>query len=194
MMARPRQFDIPNALQKAMRVFWAKGYKASSLHDLTAAMGISKSSFYDTFGDKHRLYLSAIDHYDCKMLGWMVGILEGDSPPRQAIARVLDTVIDNAVAGSARMGCLLGNSAIEVSPHDEQVAAAVNKALGKIARAFYQAVVRGQQGGDISIRHEARPLARYLLAAVNGLLVIAKTNPDREVLADIAKVTLSALD
>ncbi len=193
-MSRPREFDTTEALARAMEVFWAKGYKAASLRDLTGAMGISKSSFYDTFGDKRRLYLSAIDHYDGKTLAWMIGVLEGDSPPRQAIARVLDTVIDNAVARGGRMGCLLGNSAIEVSPHDGQVAAAVNKALGKIARAFYQAVVRGQRGGDISIRHDARPLARYLLAAVNGLLVIAKTNPDRDVLADIAKVTLSALD
>ena len=193
-MARPREFDTTEALAKAMGVFWAKGYKGASLNDLTGAMGISKSSFYDTFGDKHRLYLSAIDHYDDKMLGWMIGILEGDTPPRQAIARVLDTLIDNAVAGSGRLGCLLGNSAIEVSPHDEEVAAAVNKALARIARAFYLAIVRGQQGGDIAARHDARALARYLLAAVNGLLVIAKTNPDREVLTDIARVALSALD
>ena len=63
-MGRPREFNTEEALEKAMKVFWAQGYEAASLHDLTRAMAISKSSFYDTFGSKHDLFISAIKHYN----------------------------------------------------------------------------------------------------------------------------------
>ncbi len=193
-MARPREFNPEQALDKAMHVFWAKGYRSASLGDLTAAMGISKSSFYETFSSKHELYLSAIHRYDQRMGGWLAGLLEGGTSGRDAIANLFASLIDGALAGDDCRGCLLGNSAIEVSPHDAQVAEAVKRAMKRIAKAFYKAVVRGQDEGGISPHHEARSLARYLLSSVNGLLVVAKANPDRDILEDIARVTLSALD
>ena len=124
-MARPREFDAGDALEKAVQVFWTKGYRAASLRDLTAAMGISKSSFYETFGSKHELFLAAIRRYDEGMVGWVVGLLESEISGRRAIAEVLNTVVDMAVAPRGRRGCLIGNCAVEVAPHDAAASAAV---------------------------------------------------------------------
>ena len=174
-----------------MRVFWAKGYQASSLQDLTKAMGISKSSFYETFGGKHELFLSALKHYEEKTVRWLEGVLEGEASACLGIANVFNAVIGKS---NDRRGCLLGNSAIELSPHDRDVEAVVNKGLARIARAFHRAIKRGQKEGEISSRHDPRSLARYLLGSVNGLQVIGKANPNREILEDIARVTMAALD
>ncbi|HEX9701827.1 MAG TPA: TetR/AcrR family transcriptional regulator, partial [Rhodospirillales bacterium] len=62
-MPRPREFETSEALNQAMQVFWTKGYEATSLADLIGAMNLSKSSFYDTFGSKHEVFLAAIEHY-----------------------------------------------------------------------------------------------------------------------------------
>ena len=70
-MARPREFDTTEALSQAMQVFWSKGFKATSLNDLLDAMGLSKSSFYDTFGSKHEVFLETIEHYKKTMTAQM---------------------------------------------------------------------------------------------------------------------------
>ena len=75
-MARPREFDANDALEQAMQVFWDKGYQSASLNALTEAMGISKSSFYEAFGSKHELYLSALEHYNATVSGRVVGQFE----------------------------------------------------------------------------------------------------------------------
>ncbi|HJN22534.1 MAG TPA: TetR/AcrR family transcriptional regulator [Rhodospirillales bacterium] len=193
-MARQREFNTGNALQKAMQVLWAKGYKATSLQDLTAAMGISKSSFYETFGGKHELFLSALKHYDERTVEWPEGVFEGEASARLGITNIFNAAIGKLTAANSRRGCLLGSSAIEVSPHDPDVEAAVNKGLARISRAFHRAVKRGQKEDEISSRHDPRSLARFLLGSINGLQVIGKANPDRAVLEDIARVTMAALD
>jgi TetR/AcrR family transcriptional repressor of nem operon len=193
-MARPREFDTGEALEKAMQVFWAKGYQASSLNDLIGAMGISKSSFYETFASKHDLFLTAIEYYDRTSVARLVNALEGEGPARPAIAGVFAAIIDALLVEGGRKGCFLGNCAVEAAPHDGDVEARVARSLARIEAAYYQAVRRGQQAGDISSDHDPRSLARYLMSSANGLMVVGKANPDRATLEDVARVVMSALD
>lgn len=194
-MARPREFDSREALEKAMAVFWTEGYEAASLSDLIAAMGISKSSFYDTYGSKHELLLSALDHY-----GETVGqraaalILEHPDGPKAGIAAALNSVLDQRHNGGDRRGCLASNCAVELAPHDPEVAARVQQSAVRLEEAFFQAIRRGQDRGEIPKRADARALARFLACSLNGLIVMAKSEAPPEAMEDAVRIALSTLD
>ncbi|MGA0393790.1 MAG: TetR/AcrR family transcriptional regulator [Rhodospirillales bacterium] len=193
-MGRPREFDKTEALSKATEVFWLKGYEASSLKDLIDAMGISKSSFYETYGCKQDLFLSSIDHYANTALKDMVLMLESDMPGREAIAQVFLHTANRFITHATPMGCLLSNSAAELAPDCEP---AKNKVVGYFQRAeeaFTKAVERGQQEGTITTDQEAKALGRFLVSSMNGLQVVGKANQDEQTLKDIVTTIIKALD
>lgn len=192
-MGRPRQFDRDEALERAMEVFWAKGYEAASLHDLTGAMGLSKSSLYETFGSKHELFLAAIGRYREAVVDPLAARLESDRPARVVLAEVFGEVIERAVRLRDSRGCFLGNCAVETAPGDPAVAAKVRAGLERIEDGFHGLLRRGQEAGDIPAGADARALARFLTGALNGLLVMAKAGHERERLEDVVRVSLSVL-
>lgn len=192
-MARPREFDTRHALENAMGVFWTKGYEAASLAGLTRAMGISKSSLYETFGSKHELFLASIGLYSETMIGRLSGQLDAQVSARGAIESLFAMFIDEALGPDPR-GCLLGNCASEVASHDPQAAARIAKGMGKLEDLFHRTVVRGQAAGEISGDHDARALARYLTCVANGLRVMGKVTPDRRALTDMKRLAMTALD
>ena len=193
-MARPREFDVDMALDQAMQVFWAKGYEGTSLGDLTDAMGVSRSSFYQAFGSKHDLYLSALERYGDLSVSRLETQLDCGATTRNAIAAVFDALIDRAMAPDGRCGCLLGNTAVELARHDPRAQIRVTAALDRIERAYRDAIRRGQAKGEIAPHRDAGALARYFVSSANGLQVISKARPDREILEDIKQTTLSILD
>lgn len=194
-MARPREFSVDDALEKAMHVFWAKGYEATSLRDLTRSMGLSKSSFYDTFGCKHDLFLAALDHYNETVVARRpAGVIANSKGPKAGIAAVFNYYIDNMLSGSEVRGCFTNNSAIEMAPHDADVAAKVQAGFGHLENIFFRAVVQGQKTGEIASEPDAKALACYLCMVLNGLIVVAKANPPRRMLEQAVSTALSALD
>lgn len=177
-----------------MQVFWSKGYKGTSLHDLTDAMGVSKSSFYEAFGSKHELFLAAIRRYEDTVVEGLVRFFRGAESGRAAIDAAFEKVVECAGAPDDRRGCFLVNCASEVSVHDPQAAARVREGLRRIEQAIHGAVVRGQEAGEIPGDRDAWALARYLATSLNGLRLRAKANPDRAALEDVVRITLSALE
>lgn len=192
-MARPREFDTILALNKAMHVFWEKGYEATSLTDLTGAMEISKSSFYETFGNKHELYLSAIRHYGQTMIDRAVALLEGEGPALEAIEGMFDAFIDKTVGPEGRKGCMLSNCTVEMASRNGDAKAVVTECLSRLRQGFVKAVARGQAAGEISTTRDAESFGGYLMSSLSGMQVTAKANPDRRALKDIKEVVLSAL-
>ncbi len=193
-MARPREFDTTEALGKAMDVFWTKGYEATTLSDLLEAMGLSKSSFYDTFGSKHEVFLDSIEHYKQTMTAQITGLARLESPARKLIESLFGRAVSRITEEGGQRGCFLNNCAVEVALHDPQAAKLIDGGIGLMEDTFFLLVERGQREGDIASSKDARALARYLTSSLNGLLVIAKANPDPEGLADIARLSLAALD
>jgi len=192
-MARPREFDTTEALSKAMQVFWTKGYEATSMCDLLEAMELSKSSFYDTYGSKHEVFLGTIEHYKKTMTAQFSGVASLDSPARRLIESMFDRAVSRLGEEGGQRGCYLNNCAVEVALHDPQAAKLVDGGLGLMEDTFFTLVQRGQSEGDIAADKDARALARFLTSSLNGLLVLGKANPDRDALADICKTTLSVL-
>lgn len=194
-MPRPRSFDRDDALEAALGLFWAKGYEATSLADLTRAMGLSKSSLYDTFGDKHTLFLAAFDRYADTRLGPALAMLEDTSrPARIRLEAFLRRFITIKVRDGDRRGCMIGNTAVELAPHDDLAAARVKGALARVEEAFFTLLAEARDTGEIGPEKDPRALARFLTAAVQGLRVLSKADADARALDDVVRQTLSVLD
>lgn len=193
-MPRVKEFDVEQALDQALDVFWSQGYSATSLSDLTGAMNLSKSSFYDTFGSKHDLFILTIDRYVASVTSQIVDATKLDAPARKIIRALFDRAVERMLQPESRRGCYLNNCAIEVSRTDADAAKAVANGLEIMEGAFLELVQRGQREGGVGVQHDARAVARYLTATVNGILVLGKANPDADKLYDIADVAMSALD
>mgnify|MGYP001328507648 CR=1 FL=1 len=193
-MARPREFSETKVLEQAMEVFWTKGYEATSLVDLIRAMGISKSSFYEAFGSKHELFIDAIESYIETRVGFVVNLLDRELSGKRAIENIFRIILEMETSEAGGRGCLLCNCAVEISRRDPEAAALVAGGMRRLEDAYFRAVERGQAAGEIRADRDARALARFLVSSENGMMVMAKANPDREGISDIARISLSVLE
>lgn len=193
-MARPREFDSDAALERAMQAFWAKGYKATSLDDLCAATGLSRSSLYAAFGGKRALLHRSLDRYEEQGAARIAVALARPGSVRSAIAAFVSDLIDRIVEGPGRRGCFIGNCAAELARGDRVTAARVRRSLERIERLFCDALGRARARGEIAATADVDSLARFLVAGIQGLRLVGKANPDRAALEDIAAVMLRCLD
>jgi TetR/AcrR family transcriptional regulator, transcriptional repressor for nem operon len=192
-MARPREFDPDVALDRAMQVFWAKGYHATSLSDLCEAMQLNRSSLYAEFGDKRALFLTTIDRYEEKLVT-RVSAMFSRVPIRKAVARFFEDIVEQVAAGPGRKGCFIGNTAAEVATHDRVMAARVRRSLDRVETTFHDALAQAKARGEIPQHSDISLLARFFVAAAQGLQLIGKTTTDRAVLDDIVEMILRALE
>lgn len=192
-MARPQEFDTEAALNSAMRVFWSKGFEATSLVDLMQATGLSKSSLYGAFGDKRDLFLSAYDAYRRDRAREMRLILETGSA-RQAIETFFCKIINDAAVVEPSNGCMSTNQAVELAPHDALVRNRVETDFQLIEDALAQTVERGQREGSIRPGTDPRKLARLLVVAFPGLQVMVRAGSAKPRLTDAMELLLSSLD
>jgi len=118
MAGRPRKAEPEVALAAAMNAFWTKGYEATSMSDLTEATGLHKASLYQTFGDKHQLFVSALKLYFNKTAKAQKDSRNGEENPIKAIKASVDSTIDQCAEGK---GCLAVNSLIEIAPFDAEI-------------------------------------------------------------------------
>lgn len=174
-----------------MHLFWRKGYGATSMRDLLDAMGIGRGSFYDTFGDKHALFLAALDRFEEARTSWMDETLANSG--LDGIEEVFRRSIDGLVGFEPRRGCLLANTAVELAPHDAEAAARISRYVRRTEEAFMGALVRAGEAGDIPEDRDPRALARFLVSNLHGLRVLARAGTDRRTLEDAARVALRAL-
>ncbi len=193
-MARPREFDVDEVSERALEVFWKQGYQATTLQDLTSAMGLSKSSFYETFGSKHALFLVALDRYRDKVLARLVQLLDEAPRALDAVRSVFHAVARDAHSEAGQRGCFIGNSASEFGVGDPDCSCRVRSGLKALEDAFRGALERASQQGDLPAGKDARALARFLTASLNGLRLMAKAGAERDTLDDVVYTVLAALD
>jgi TetR/AcrR family transcriptional regulator, transcriptional repressor for nem operon len=193
-MARQREFDRDAVLERAMATFWSKGYAATSIEDLVARMGIQRGSLYGTFGDKRTLFLAAMDHYQRVVTRELFEALEAPRSGIEAIRRFFRLRVEGSLDRSRPPGCLVTNSAVELSGRDRRAAAKVGGSLAKIEVAFLRALERARAAGELPAHRDLRALARFLTSSAQGLAVMARTARDRAVLDDVVGIVLSVLE
>ncbi|MDX6575754.1 MAG: TetR/AcrR family transcriptional regulator, transcriptional repressor for nem operon [Blastocatellia bacterium] len=191
-MARQKEFDREQALHKAMEVFWTRGYGASSIQDLVRHMSINRQSLYDTFGDKHALYLQALDRYRDIEGRKIIELLERPGSVKRNLRQLFEITIEKAL--SDRRGCFMGNAMSELAGRCKDTAARTCGNMGAAHEAFYRALLRGKREGELKRIRDARAVARFLYSSLQGLVLTGKATQDRKTLKDIVTVTLSVID
>jgi TetR/AcrR family transcriptional repressor of nem operon len=190
-LARPREFDEGTAIEAAMQRFWAAGYAATSVRDLGEAMGLGQASVYNAFGDKRTLFIQCLDRYLDANMRARITCVEKTLPPREAIETFLAEIVKRSLEN--RLGCLLANAALEVAPHDAEIATVVGQRMGELEAFFRRCVIAGQRDGSISPDAAAADVARLLLTTVMGLRVLARGHPKRAVLEGAVRQALTML-
>ena len=190
-MAGVKQFDRAEVLDRAMALFWRRGYEGTSIRDLVAATGINRGSIYATFGDKKGLFLAVLDHYGKKIAKPLMAELD-DPDPRRAIERMFDSIIRRTSDPRFPRGCLNTNTSLECPGSGDEITRKIAEGFGRQESAIYRVLCRAQAEGSLCSTIDARALARFFMAVAHGLNVVNKAVADPGVLQDIAKVAMIA--
>ena len=189
---RPRIADHEVALDKAMALFWQRGYEATSMSDLTAGMGMSPSSIYSTWGDKEGLFKAALARYANGPGSYPPGVLAEAPTARDAMRRLFERAAEELTVCGRPTGCLVALSGTQGSP----AAAAVNEALADIRRQSGEAIEarlrQGLQAGELSSEAEVSELASFYSTVLYGMSIKARDGADREALLSIGRRALEA--
>jgi TetR/AcrR family transcriptional repressor of nem operon len=192
-MPRTKSFDEVETLDKAKEVFWQKGYNGTPPQDILEGTGLSRSSLYDTYGDKRTLFIKTLNRYRQSETAAAIEYLDAAADPSLAIRRIFHAAYDHFMTEQPRKGCLMVNTLNEVASHDEEVEDIVRENRQALEDAYARAIRRGQHQGLIARDHQPRALARYLLNCLWGLTTNLKLGLDKKAADDIVRITLSVL-
>lgn len=189
---RPRTFDQNEALDRAMRVFWERGYEGASLDVLLTEMQISPSSLYSVFGDKEALFLAAIDRYLSGPGGYFEPILRADLSAREAFRQLGEAVAVELTTEGRPAGCMLSLALNHASPAAEPAQAEVQKRRTGSLQAFQTRLDRALVGGELPAGTDTLELARFYLTVFQGMSVQARDGASRESLLATAAAAARA--
>lgn len=192
-MARPKEFDRTQVVKAAMDVFWLQGYEATSISDLTRATSLQPGSLYNTFGNKHALYLEALDYYLAHVGGSLFDVLDEPLPGLEAIERFFTMLIDVELNDTRRRGCFMQNAMMEHATSDPDVAQRACKGKEAGNAAFKRALQRAQAAGEIQSDLNLDQIASFLGSIVYAVRTASITTDDRAELEGIVAVALSVL-
>jgi TetR/AcrR family transcriptional repressor of nem operon len=193
-LGRPIQFNPEQVLESAMSLFWRKGYEATSLQDLLQATGLSKSSLYQAFGNKHGLFERSMERYHSNMLNELQEMLAQADSGKAFLVQFLHGIANETRGKDARRGCLVMNTASEFAQTDPEVARVVKQATKAFGDLFEAAIVRAQEEGDISPEKDARILAKYVVASISGIKTMIKAGATAGEIEAIVAVVLQPLE
>jgi TetR/AcrR family transcriptional repressor of nem operon len=191
-MGRSREFDENVVLQKAMELFWKQGYEKTSLNDLVEHMGIHRRSLYDTFGDKHTLFLKAMDFYqELIRNNIQAGVLKAETA-KQAIQFIFDFIIEGYE--DKQWGCLTVNSATELALMDNEIKERTERIFMQTEQLLADLVRKGQQAGEISSAYDPEILSEVLHNTLHGIRVQLRISASKEKLHRIGNFFMDLLN
>lgn len=190
---RPKQFDEQEVLDRAMNLFWLRGYGGVGLAELLEVMGISRQSLYDTFGNKRELFIRSIRHYRETQLVQALALLERPGSPLSNVRGVV-RFFERLAADASCRGCFVANALVELGPHDEPIAKLLRETLELLQGSIQRSLERAQEIGELPVSKSPQQLSRALTNAMLGMAVTGKLPLGRMALRDIYAGTLSMLD
>ena len=187
---RPREFDVDDALAKALTVFWRNGYEAASMTELTAAMGITKPSLYAAFGNKEALFHKALDLYEREKMTYMTSALE--APTARGVAeRLLRGALEMQTSSCDPKGCLGVISTAACGAEAEPIKAEVMKRRASSEAALIARFERAVADGEVPPHLTAPALVRFLFALMQGLAIQGGSGATGDELSQLVETSLA---
>lgn len=189
-MGRHREFDVDQALDAALGVFWCKGYEGASYADLTAATGVERPALYSAFGNKEALFRRALERYN-ELYATHYPEALAKPTAREVAAHILMGTAELNTRYAGRSGCFAVNGALAVSDDAEPARQALIEARAAAEVLLRERLERAKREGDLPATADPAVLAAYVLAVAHGMAVQAKAGFTREKLMAIAEQALS---
>lgn len=192
-VVRSKEFDVDLAIQRAMELFWERGYEATGIAELVQHLGIARGSLYATFGSKDGLYQRALRRYCVTEAGPVLDRLTEPGPVLPVLTAMLRQLADGPGADPRRRGCMVVNAAMERIPADRGTADAVSAHLRRDEDILAAAIRRARRNGELPAGRDPRAVARFLVATIQGLRVVGKATADSATLHDVVTLALDTL-
>jgi len=185
-----KTFEIQDAVDKAMHVFWVKGYVDTSIADILEATGLKRSSLYNAFGGKRDLFVKALRKYDHEHRRATLSKLETIEKPHQVIQTLFEGVVQEALTDSDQKGCLLVNTSLELPTHDKEIQTIVKTGLREFEAFFQRQIELGQARSELPESIAPQETAKALVALIVGIRVLGRGAFDESSLKAIANQAL----
>ena len=192
---RNKEFEQDEIVDAAMQVFWQLGYCATSIQDLVDGTGLSRSSLYNAFENKHGLYEHALRRYH-DLTASNIALLQESGSVRKLIQQLLLRIVNDELSDTGQRGCLAANASLELAGQDESIAKLVSLNFLRLEKALERALIRGQENGEILAHKKPRALARFIVNTIQGLRVLSKGSAHqnrRQRLLDVVDIAMDAL-
>ncbi|MBS9462814.1 TetR/AcrR family transcriptional regulator [Flagellimonas sp. 389] len=193
-MPRTKQFDEKEVLQKAMELFWEKGFHATSIQDLVSCLSINRASLYDTYGGKEELFNQAFQHYRTTNGAIVRTLFEKENSVKKGLKVLFDKAIQQSVQDECKKGCFVVNTATELIPGDETIHKALMDNTENSQKLFIDYIQKGIDAGEIPSSKNAASVGLMLFTLYNGLQVLAKIETDPDKYRSMVEEGLSILD
>ena len=191
---RPREFDMDEALDKAIQVFRSQGYHPTSIGDLTSAMALASGSIYKAFKDTRAVFLAAFDRYTTLRSEQLRAAASRPGTGRDRLADILAFYVASSQGTEGRQGCLVVGSAVEMAVFDPEIAARVTATINK-NKAFLADLIReGQADGSINVSIDAENTANLIVCMTQGMRVIGKSGGPLPDASTVVSLALKLLD
>ncbi|AHD02168.1 TetR family transcriptional regulator [Leisingera methylohalidivorans DSM 14336] len=174
---RPREFDEDAAVDAVMCIFWRKGYAATSMNDLVEATGLSRSTIYNSFGGKKKLFALALKEYR-RVTTENIAMISRPGDVRTSLRELLLSIVADESSDREGFGCFAANSSLEVSGRDPELSALVAQHFERLEAGLLRLLKRGQKAGEIPADQDCQMLARYFVAVIQGIRVVSKGLPE----------------
>ena len=191
-MARPKSFDADDVLQKATELFWSRGYDGTSIRDLEKHLGVGRQSLYDTFGDKHALFLKALSNYASDSVR-LRAALDGPNAGLAELEGFLETMVCFATPVGPRPACFIVNTVAELGDDDAEVSGVCEASREGVTASVANAIGNAARNGEIPAPESIGAAADFLVAQIYGLLLLGKNGASRERLRSAARQALRGI-
>jgi AcrR family transcriptional regulator len=193
-LARKREFDPDEVVDKAMRLFWEKGYSETSVRDLVDATGVAHAGLYAAFDDKEGLYAAALAKYQKLVSETLYAKLLGTDAGLDAIREFFEFIQTASKTAPFNNGCMMANSSVEFGDSNDHLRKLIHANLRKLTSAFRNALANAQAAGDLSTACNLDHLSAGLAASFQGLSILARARAPQKIITGAVQAALSQLD